>query len=353
MYSKKAIFQEHFNVSTMDEAFLIYFESLSAMGKDSSYSAYTKLQIPFEAPCHPPLPSWDEVEQGFVEYLKPNPMAGKAFRVGAFMVKFGNDSTIFQEAESLLFLQANSQVRVPKVYAAFTRPILEWTRHFLIMDYIEGETLSGEKWLSLSDTSRSIILSKLCEQFRLLRSIPSEGYYGCVNRHGWQPWFSFLCKMQPGPSGPFDTYEEFVAALTSSAHLIRAMAINTDDFHPEEVALLSRMGSELLRCNGRQPVFTHMDPSVGNTIIRLIPGPEGEEDWEVTLIDWAESGWLPAWMQSWCLREKLTMETTMHDPNGKESDQYVEYVTKNLEGDYTKQLQLFDELRKGILYGLL
>ncbi|EAT80119.1 hypothetical protein SNOG_12306 [Parastagonospora nodorum SN15] len=239
MASKKATLQEHFGVSTFEEASRICGVRLLAMTRDESYTGFTKIQIPFEAPSHPPLPSWDEVEQAFKGHCKPRGgNIEKAFRVGAFVVKFGGDARIFQEAETLLFLQANSQVRAPKVYAAFTRQLFEWTKHFIIMDYIEGETLSGEKWLSLSDTSRSIILSRLCEQFQILRSIPSEGYYGHVHRQGWPPWLSFLRKMQPGASGPFDT--------------------------------------------------------VGNTIIRQIVGPEGKEDWEVTLIDWSEARVAPS-----------------------------------------------------------
>jgi len=356
-------------VSTIKEAWPIHYERIMAMIKDKSYSEFTKIQIPFEASTHPPLPSWEEIEQGFTEYYKPRPRSGKAFRVGAFFVKFGSDPGIFQvshsllrtlqqltrsqEAEILLFLQANSQVRVPKVYAAFTRQLFEWTKHFIIIDYIEGETLSGTKWLSLGENSRSIILSRLCEQFQLLRSIPSEGYYGCVHRQGWIPYYSFLRKMQPGPAGPYDTYEEFVAALMSSARLTTAMMTQFEDFWPEQSDALSRMESGLRACNGRRPVFTHMDPSVHNTVIRQIVKPGGEEDWEVTLIDWAEAGWLPAWMQTWCLKEKLNMITTMETPNAAEALEYVEYVATHLGEDYTDQRELFEDLRRDISYGLL
>lgn len=45
--------------------------------------------------------------------------------------------------------------------------------HFMVMEYIEGETLTAKKWLSLSDKAQSTILSSLCEQLQILRSIPS------------------------------------------------------------------------------------------------------------------------------------------------------------------------------------
>jgi thiamine kinase-like enzyme len=269
------------------------------------------------------------------------------------MIKAGRDASIFQEAETLLFLQANSQVRTPTLYAAFTQPIKEWTMHFMVMEHLEGETLSAEKWLSLGDKARSTILSRLCEQLQLLRSIPSEGYYGRLHRQGWSPMLNFLRKMQPGMAGPFDTYEEFVAALCSSARLTTAMGCCLKDFDARESYWLPQMESTLLACNGRQPVFTHMDPSIWNTIIRPIPGRQGEEDWEVTLIDWEYTGWFPAWLQTWSFIDKLIMITTDHTLKSEETRQYIGHVVKNLGEDYTEQVDLFRNLAEHIDYGLL
>jgi hypothetical protein len=71
------------------------------MLQDKSYSGFTKIQIPFGASSHPPLPSWDEVEQAFEGHYKPQGNIEKAFRVGAFVVKFGDDACIFQVSSSL------------------------------------------------------------------------------------------------------------------------------------------------------------------------------------------------------------------------------------------------------------
>jgi thiamine kinase-like enzyme len=199
-------------------------------------------------------------------------------------------------------------VRVPTSYAAFSDSTLRAKpMHFIVMERIEGETLRAHDWMSMGDKPR--IMSRLCEQYKLLRSIPSEGYYGRVQRQGWRSWPSFLRKMDPESSGPFDTYEEFVAALCSSARLCTAMMCGLPDFTDRESLYLQEMESTFPACNERQPVFTHLDPQLRNTIVRRIPGLEGEEDWEVTLIDWEHSGWFPAWMQAWAFEEKLEMMT--------------------------------------------
>jgi hypothetical protein len=50
----------------------------------------------------------------------------------------------------------------------------------------------------------------------------------------------------------------------------------------------------LTSSRGLGPKFTHIDPGLHNILIRKIVQDNGTEDWEVTLIDWADSGWFPA-----------------------------------------------------------
>lgn len=381
MSSKQDVVQEHFNNKTLEEASLSYSERLLAMTRDTSYSSFTKLQIPYEAPSHPILPSRDEIRQKWTEWSDDrNAWKGRAFRLGAFFVKSNTDASVFQvgtcpniilsrltcsqEAEHLLFLRENSQVRVPTLYAAFSDSTLRVKpMHFIVMERIEGETLRADDWMSMGDKSRSIIISRLCEQYKLLRSIPSEGYYGRVQRQGWRSWPSFLRKMDPESSGPFDTYEEFVAALCSSARLCTAMMCELPDFTDRESLYLQKMESTLPACNGRQPVFTHLDPQLRNTIVRRIPGPEGDEDWEVTLIDWEHSGWFPAWMQAWAFEEKLEMMTVTGgkvnrdfsnvSSNEEEMVHFTTQIVKSFGEDYALQEDLYKDLREHIVYSLL
>jgi aminoglycoside phosphotransferase (APT) family kinase protein len=258
----------------------------------------------------------------------------------------------------MLFLQANSQVRTPTVYAAYTWVGGEFPTHFLIMEFLEGGDLDGGRWESLSDNARSIVTSRLCEQFRLLRSIPSEGYYGRVHRQGWKRIASFIRSLEPGMAGPYDTYEDFVAALSNSLHLVRALCSYLEEFHPLESLALSQFESTLLTFNACQPTFTHVDPALHNIIARQFTNSRGEEDWEVTLIDWEYSGWFPAYFQAVTLWERLwTGWFPIAKGPWKPGETYPEQkddlsreVTSTLEEDYTAQVEFFKLMGEKIDY---
>ncbi|KAF1840885.1 uncharacterized protein K460DRAFT_436368 [Cucurbitaria berberidis CBS 394.84] len=185
MRSKTEILQEHFNVQTFNEAFPTYLKELASF--PMPLSSWTKLQLPYEASSHPRIPSFDEIDRAMKEDRLKGGASSDVCKVGTCVVKMSYNPIILQEAEDLLFLQANSQVRTPTVYAVFARETKPSPAYYMVTEFIEGEMLTSKKWLSLSDKARTKICSKLCEQLRLLRSIPSEGYYGRVHNQGWNP----------------------------------------------------------------------------------------------------------------------------------------------------------------------
>jgi hypothetical protein len=365
MPSKQEVLQEHFNVSTWEEAFPIFQKHLDDTRKDYAFESSTKMQFPYEAPNHPVLPSLDEIRQVLAECNKIRRVySGGAFKVGEFMVKACRHNSLLQvnnppnttlqpltrsqEVEDILFLQANSQVRTPTIYAAFTH-VEDFPIHYMIMDHIEGETL-GDIWPSLDDKARSIITSRLCEQFQLLRSIPSEGFYGRVHRQKWWPMLNFLGSMKPEYHGPFNTYEEFVAALTSTIYMSAAIGTKGNDFHPILASDLSPVESTLVTCNGRQPTFTHLDPGMQNIMVRPIAGPQGTEDWEVTLIDWAYSGWCPAWVQAVSIQEKMHVFSGLKDEG---RDQMVKAILDSFGEDYTGLVEMFIYFNQYSIYCIM
>jgi hypothetical protein len=96
MSSKQDVLQEHTNDKTLEEARLSYSERLRAMTRETSYSSFTKLQIPYEAPSHPNLPSRNEIKQKWTEWADDrNAWKGRAFRLGAFFVKSNTDASVF------------------------------------------------------------------------------------------------------------------------------------------------------------------------------------------------------------------------------------------------------------------
>ncbi|KAH9876405.1 hypothetical protein J1614_003536 [Plenodomus biglobosus] len=104
--------------------------------EDTSY--WTQLQLPYEAPSHlrPAIPSYEEIDEAMMN----------SRRLTGY---WGQRDICRMEAEGLFFLRANSKVRVPTLYAAFSRKetiedeIL--TQRYMVQEYIEGHTLSDER----------------------------------------------------------------------------------------------------------------------------------------------------------------------------------------------------------------
>jgi aminoglycoside phosphotransferase (APT) family kinase protein len=236
----------------------------------------------------------------------------------------------------MLYLEANSQVRTPKVYAVFTHNGI----HYLVMEFLEGEVLSDERWLSFSVDARTKILSRLCEQLHLLRSIPSPGYYGRVHRQGWRPDCNLFCASKGQMCGPYNNYRDM---LSASIHKLKVQAVTCYDnpkFLGKEIEYITQFESTLATCSGHEPTFTHPDPALHNIIARPI---RDGEDWEVTLIDWEDSGWHPAWMQAVAFRLRLDI-VDKQEINREETDHFVGKVLESFGESYSEQFEVFEQM---------
>jgi poly-beta-hydroxyalkanoate depolymerase len=58
--------------------------------------------------------------------------------------------------------------------------------HYLVTEFVEGEIYDYVKVVGLTEDARTKICSKIAEQYRLLRSLPGEGYYGRVHNQSWR-----------------------------------------------------------------------------------------------------------------------------------------------------------------------
>jgi len=126
-----------------------------------------------------------------------------------FVVKYGSIISLV-EGQNMLFVSQRSNVRVPRVYAIYTEAATKI--NYIIMEYIEGETLQSA-WLTLNSLDKVQIASNLSSYFDQLRALPSSGCYGSLGK------LHFLSNMfwypespgQPTPrpiSGPFEIEEE-------------------------------------------------------------------------------------------------------------------------------------------------
>lgn len=220
------------------------------------------------------------------------------------------------------------------------------------MEYIEGETLDYLKWIALSEQDQAVICAKLAEQFRLLRSVPSEGYYGRVHHQSWHHRVG-LIEARNKPGGPYDTYEDLISAMYSAAELTAATCTNTKEYSPQYESALSEFKSTLATCGGQRPTLTHLDPQLRNIIVRRLPDTEDHTpDWEVTLIDWEHMGWLPAYMQSVVINQHVNM-CHGYDANQDEAEEFVQRLLSHFEEEFTEQIHLFEKMSSVIRYGIL
>jgi hypothetical protein len=168
-----------------------------------------------------------------------------------------------------------------------------------MMEFIEGIRTDSQTFADLPVHVQDIVCAKVSAQIRLLRSIPSEGYYGRVHRQGWMsPPNALEMGTEHRICGPFNTYEEIVSAMFYS--WVKSQSLNytslvwDDTFESDTAELFSLIAG----FEPHEPKFTWIDPKPANIIIQPIQKDDGTEDWDVVLIDWEYSGWYPAWVQA-------------------------------------------------------
>jgi hypothetical protein len=87
--------------------------------------------------------------------------------------------------------------------------------NYIVMEYIEGDTLD-KVWDEMKDEERIKICTKLAEQLRLIRTIPSPGYYGRIHHQPFPRGLEALDTPRNkiiSETGPFHTYAEFCKAV--------------------------------------------------------------------------------------------------------------------------------------------
>ncbi|KAF2850324.1 hypothetical protein T440DRAFT_358557, partial [Plenodomus tracheiphilus IPT5] len=237
MHTKFEMLQEYFGVKTFQEAGQLYDNDYDK--GEPTGSNWTSLRLPYRAPDCADLPSMNEIRSaietnqvtfGYNKY--------RVCTLGRSVVKWGSQ-VVIQGAEDLLYIKANSQARVPTVYAAFIEEDMYRGRpcsvHYVVMERIDGVNLTC-LWDKVSDEARSIISSRMFEQIHHPRAMPSLGYYGRVHNLPLDPRSPLVCVRQDERCGPYESYAESY-------------------------------------------------PGFYNGLVRQTKSEEGAEDWEVTYID--------------------------------------------------------------------
>ena len=169
-----------------------------------------------------------------------------------FAVKFGNGIPL-SEAENMIFLAANSNVPVPKVYDTFVEP--ETNRTSIIMEYVSGDNL--QKLLpSLTSVEKAIICKRVRDAITELRKIPPPDYLGTLNRKPYHDGVFWTKDNNPIISGPFAKQTEMNRGILERMRQLE---------YPQYIQLLQQMVDRTL--HGHRTVFTHGDLQPKNIIV--------------------------------------------------------------------------------------
>ena len=151
----------------------------------------------------------------------------------------------------------------------------------------------------MEEAQRIKICTELGKQLRLLRSIPSPGYYGRVHHQPYLETASLLTTRHKEPLGPYETYGDMAAALADAAELKAAVGDTELEYHPSRQLHLDHIRSAYANSEHNEPKFTHLDLKLDNTLLKPVLGGHGEQQmYEIVLIDWTRAAWYPAWLEA-------------------------------------------------------
>ncbi|USP78756.1 hypothetical protein yc1106_06030 [Curvularia clavata] len=234
------------------------------------------------------LPTVEEIESA-TEILSRT--AGrKVVGVGEhFVVKYGKQVDLL-EGETQLFLEQETNVPVPRIYALFQSA--DQKDSYIVMERIKGSSLASE-WPKMNQASKETVSSKLRSIFEEMRKIETPGGYCSVGHRGLPDGLFWTNDPSHPFSGPFDTETELNNAM---------LAKYVEDGHSRYKAdYYSRTFKENFQ--GHVPVFSHADFQRKNVMLRdsstatKTEVPRDITDWQPVIIDWEFSGWYPSYWE--------------------------------------------------------
>ncbi|KAI1082686.1 phosphotransferase enzyme family protein [Whalleya microplaca] len=234
--------------------------------------AYDTIMMPYYASRVPaPLPTLAEI-------VLSRDIIGRddhrtIVRVGRhFLVKYGTDVDL-NEAANMLFVRANCDIRIPKLYAAYREHSMGL--NIIIMEFIRGQTIRSI-FDRLRRRDREDIAERLRTYMRRLRRIPAGNFYGSL---GNRPYSNPFWEDIPGPfnlgTEVSDAY--FHLEFRREPNLYRVnLAAYRDVF--------DRITRDL-----DYPVFSHGDLHWSNILIT--------DNDRIVIIDWERAAFYPAYYE--------------------------------------------------------
>ncbi|KAF2122290.1 hypothetical protein BDV96DRAFT_663314 [Lophiotrema nucula] len=278
--------------------------------------------FPYQTPDHleTPIPTPAEIAlaRNEASMLTTSMLTSTTWRVGPYVVKVGKSVDMFHEAENLIYLERNTNVRAPKLYAAFASEEVDPLPdvhlegkgklfYYVVMEYIDGQYIGAiDEELKGNGLVQNKLGELLGEQLRKLRSVPPEdsNHFGRVNGRAFGQIPPFY--HPPGPDfddyGPFN-YEEVVKRLIHSAQVDKALGLTPNDYSPM-FRLLHRDAKfvflDMTGPSDRLPVLSHMNLDPHSIMAKLVRDEEGKavDVEEVVIVDWKFLCWMPSWYEA-------------------------------------------------------
>ncbi|KAI0433504.1 kinase-like domain-containing protein [Xylaria sp. FL1042] len=249
-------------------------------------SSYKPVSLPYFAPANTipgSLPSLKMVLKS-TRHLKDPPSSPEArdmwvVRVGNYFVAKYGESVRSDEGQAMLFIQKNTKVPVPQIYAIYNFEREGKTNTMIIMEFIEGVTLAS--YLKKA-TPRQLDMAsaRTRAQFKELRSIPCPpNYYGSL---GEKPFY-YAPNVQE--YGPCDSVSTFIVGF------VRTITSKWPRWIYGELAssFVSDLTVTAMKEGHDHSVFSHGDLHEFNVIISKNGTPY--------LIDYEQAGFYPAFYE--------------------------------------------------------
>jgi hypothetical protein len=207
------------------------------------------------------------------------------------------------------FIAKNTQIPVPRVICSFVHNATT----YIVMQRIQGKMLAAV-WPSLSESSRSKVLSQLKSLVGLMRELkPLEGFEGVANVVRG-PLSDLRLPRTDNGFGPFKSIQEFHKFLRNGLEKRPDLDLEID---------------RMMELHDRPwpwpgPIFTHGDLSSLNILV------EGDEI--VGIIDWETAGWYPQYWEYTTARQVNAYNLFWKD----RIDQFLQLMPKELAMDQTR-----------------
>ncbi|PLN81340.1 phosphotransferase family protein [Aspergillus taichungensis] len=235
-----------------------------------------------------PLPDQHEIKQA-TRTLPKGSDYGECLVVirDIYVVKYGS-LVDENEGYALLFVEEQLNIAAPRLYAMYRNQ----DTLYIVMKYVHGISL-GAVWASLTEAKKNSIVRELRCVFDQMRALPSQGFYGSVNRGRVPRRYFFSREKDPAITGPFQTEEEFGTAIA-----LRSKAVWSESGSHSFLSdyLARHLPSALVN---HPPTFTHGDLYRENILVRkIVNSITSEEEYEVAaLVDWETAGWYPSYWE--------------------------------------------------------